>query len=66
MSNRESLKRYGFCISENKYNHVFIKLRLETNDPDYEFRKYILQKFFSVDKKRRATDIKSRHFRVYF
>lgn len=29
MSNREMLKRYGFCLTNNKYNNIFIKLKLE-------------------------------------
>ena len=49
MSNRDALKRYGFCITHNKYNHMSIKLRLEQNDPDFRYRHYVIQKFFSVD-----------------
>ena len=49
MSNRDALKRYGFCLTYNKYNHMSIKLRLEQNDPDFRYRHYVLQKFFSVD-----------------
>ena len=33
MSNRDCLKRYGFCLTQNKYNNISIKLRLEQNDP---------------------------------
>jgi len=29
MSNRDALKRYGFCLTHNKYNNMYIKLRLE-------------------------------------
>lgn len=29
MSNRDALKRYGFCLTQNKYNNMCIKLRLE-------------------------------------
>ena len=29
MSNRDCLKRYGFCLTQNKYNNMSIKLRLE-------------------------------------
>ena len=28
MSNRDALKRYGFCLTSNKYNNMYIKLRL--------------------------------------
>ena len=49
MSNRETLKRYGFCLPYNKYNYLFIKLRLEPNDPEFAYRKYVLRKFFSID-----------------
>ena len=49
MSNRDALKRYGFCLTHNKYNNMYIKLRLEQNDPDFRYRHYVIQKFFSVD-----------------
>ena len=49
MTNREMLKRYGFCITNNKYNNMFIKLRLEVSDPDFKYRLFILHKFFSLD-----------------
>ena len=42
MTNREMLKRYGFCIKNNKYNNMFIKLRLEVSDPDFKYRLFIL------------------------
>ena len=32
MSNRDALKRYGFCLTQNKYNNIYIKLRLEHAD----------------------------------
>ena len=32
MSNRDMLKRYGFCIPYNKYNYLYIKLRIEPSD----------------------------------
>lgn len=51
MSNRDALKRYGFCLTYNKYNHMTIKLRLEQNDPDFRYRHYVIQKFFSIDNK---------------
>jgi Rubisco LSMT substrate-binding len=65
------LKRYGFCLPFNKYNYLYIKLRLEPNDPEFEYRKYVLKKFFSIDNpdaksKQNSMDISSRHFRVYF
>ena len=66
MSNREMLKRYGFCLPYNKYNYLFIKLRLEMADPDFIYRQYVLKKFFSVDPTSERMDISSRHFRVYF
>ena len=49
MTNREMLKRYGFCITNNKYNNMFLKLRLEVSDPDFKYRLFILQKFFSLE-----------------
>ena len=30
---------------------MYIKLRLEQNDPEFNYRRYIIQKFFSVDRK---------------
>ena len=48
MSNRESLKRYGFTLLQNKYNYLFLKLRLEQNDPDAAYRAFVIHKFFSV------------------
>jgi hypothetical protein len=69
MSNREMLKRYGFCIPYNKYNYLYIKLRLEPNDPEFAYRKFVLRKFFSIEDPKKGgdvMDISSRHFRVYF
>jgi hypothetical protein len=80
MSNRDALKRYGFCLTNNKYNNMNIKLRLEQNDPEFQYRQYIIQKFFSVNKKKAgdndtltpkkqdegSMDIQSRHFRIFF
>lgn len=77
MSNREMLKRYGFCLPYNKYNYLYIKLRLEPNDPEFAYRKYVLRKFFSIEDPKAnykqgpgsandTMDISSRHFRVYF
>jgi hypothetical protein len=78
MSNRDALKRYGFCLSQNKYNNMCIKLRLEQNDPEFKYRRYIIQKFFSVDRsdgkvkteedndEDSSMDIQSRHFRIYY
>jgi hypothetical protein len=77
LSNRDALKRYGFSLTMNKYNYINIKLRLEPNEPDFKYRKYIIQKFFSVDKSEhedlveeksssRQMDIQSRHFRIYY
>ena len=42
MTNREMLKRYGFCITNNKYNNMLIKLKLEVSDPEFKFRFFIL------------------------
>lgn len=42
MSNRDALKRYGFCLTQNKYNNIYIKLRLEHADPQFEYRQYII------------------------
>ena len=50
MSNRDALKRYGFCLTSNKYNTMYIKLRLEQHDEEFKYRQYIISKFFSVDK----------------
>ena len=68
MTNKESLKRYGFCIPWNKYNHMNIKLRLEQTDPDFMQRRFILKKFFSVENhdESESLDVSSRHFRIYF
>ena len=68
MTNREMLKRYGFCILNNKYNNMFIKLRLEVTDPDFKYRLFILQKFFSLDPdtKRGGVNVSSRHFKVHY
>ena len=68
MTNREMLKRYGFCIVNNKYNNMFIKLRLEVSDPDFKYRLFILQKFFSLDADtvRGGVNVSSRHFKVHY
>ena len=68
MTNREMLKRYGFCITNNKYNNMFIKLRLEVSDPDFKYRLFILQKFFSLqaDVKGGGVNVSSRHFKVHY
>lgn len=66
MSNREMLKRYGFCLTYNKYNYMYIKLRLDSDDPEFEQRKYVIKKFFSVDPSSEKMDISSRHFKLYF
>ena len=68
MTNREMLKRYGFCITNNKYNNMFLKLRLEVSDPDFKYRLFILQKFFNLesDKQRGGVQVSSRHFKVHY
>mmetsp|Transcript_16534 Transcript_16534/g.15834 ORF Transcript_16534/g.15834 Transcript_16534/m.15834 type:complete len:86 (-) Transcript_16534:101-358(-) len=66
MSNREMLKRYGFCLHYNKYNYTFIKIRLEQDEPDFIYRKYILKKFFSIDPASEKLDVSSRHFKLYY
>ena len=70
MSNRDCLKRYGFCTLNNKYNNIFIKLRLELKDPDFKYRYYIMQKFFQVEIEGNPQNgvicIQSRHFKVYY
>jgi hypothetical protein len=69
MSNREMLKRYGFCLTNNKYNNIFIKLKLELQDPDFKYRYYIMQKFFQIDlenKNQNLVGVQSRHFKVYY
>lgn len=66
MSNREMLKRYGFCITNNKYNNMFIKLKLEVSDPDFKYRLFILQKFFSLEASNQGIQVSSRHFKVHY
>jgi len=80
MSNRDALKRYGFCLTSNKYNNMYIKLRLEQNDEEFKYRQYIIQKFFSVDKQdkrekdsfnkikveEQSMDVQSRHFKIFY
>lgn len=70
MSNRQSLQRYGFCLTSNKYNNVYIKLRLESTDDDFAYRQYIIQKFYSVDCLKKngneSMDVTSRHFNVHY
>jgi len=69
MSNRSMLQRYGFCLPYNKYNYLFIKLRLEPDDPDFLMKKHIIRKFFSIDPDSSnpdKTDISSKHFKIYF
>jgi len=80
MSNRDALKRYGFCLTSNKYNNMYIKLRLQQNDPEFKYRKYIIGKFFSVGSKDNNVqddfavedveecpmDIQSRHFKIFY
>ena len=54
----------------NKYNNIFIKLRLELKDPDFKYRYYIMQKFFQVEIEGNPQNgvicIQSRHFKVYY
>jgi len=64
MSNRESLKRYGFCLPHNKYNFIFIKLHLESTDEDFKYREYIIKKFFSVISD--SANITSKFFKIYY
>jgi len=69
MSNRSMLQRYGFCLPYNKYNYLFIKLRLEPDDPDFLMKKHVIRKFFSIDPDSSnpdKTDISSKHFKIYF
>ena len=69
MSNREMLKRYGFCLTNNKYNNIFIKLKLELQDPDFKYRYYIMQKFFQIDlqsEKQSVVGVQSRQFKVFY
>ena len=68
MTNREMLKRYGFCITNNKYNNMLIKLKLEVSDPEFKYRYFILKKFFSMtpDEKTGSVEVSSRHFKVYY
>ena len=70
MSNRDMLKRYGFCLMNNKYNNIFIKLKLELNDPDFKYRYYILQKFFQIELENTQNSnqvcVQSRQFKIYY
>jgi len=68
ISNRQLLKRYGFCLTNNKYNHLFIKLRLDVEDPDFKYRFHILEKFFSmdIDKAHGGLQVGSRHFKIFY
>ena len=68
MTNREMLKRYGFCITNNKYNNLLIKLKLEVSDPEFKYRYFILQKFFSMspDEKTASVEVSSRHFKIFY
>lgn len=68
MTNRVMLKRYGFCLPNNKYNNLYIKLKLEMNDPDFKYRYYILQKYFQMDFKPKGDEaiVTSRHFRIFY
>lgn len=70
MTNRQTLQRYGFCLTSNKYNNVYIKLRLESSDEDFAYRQFIIQKFYSVDCLKRSgndsMDVTSRHFNVHY
>jgi len=45
------LKRYGFCLQHNKYNNIYIKMKLALADPHFKYREYILQKFFETESK---------------
>lgn len=68
MTNREMLKRYGFCLTNNKYNNMFLKLKLETSDPNFKYRHFILEKFFSMepDRQKGGVNVCSRHFKVHY
>ena len=68
MSSREMLKRYGFCLQHNKYNNIYIKMKLALNDPHFKYREYILQKFFQTESKKTEGDVnvQSRHFKIYY
>jgi hypothetical protein len=63
------LKRYGFCLTSNKYNNMFIRLKLEMNDPDFKYRYFLLQKFFQMDiqpDNEGCLSVQSRHFKIYY
>lgn len=47
---------------------MYIKLRLEVSDPDFKFRHFILQKFFSMepDPENDCVNVSSRHFKVHY
>ena len=49
LTNRELLKRYGFCLTNNKYNSICIKLKLDVNSADSEQRLAILKNFFTLE-----------------
>lgn len=62
------LKRYGFCLQHNKYNNIYIKMKLSLSDPNFKYREYILQKFFQTESKTVSGDVnvQSRHFKIYY
>ena len=47
---------------------MYIKLRLEVSDPDFKYRHFILQKFFSMepDPEHGCVNVSSRHFKVHY
>ena len=49
LTNRELLKRYGFCLTNNKYNNICIKLKLEVRGSDFRERISILQELFQLE-----------------
>jgi hypothetical protein len=59
MSSREMLKRYGFCLQHNKYNNVYIKMKLQLSDPNFKYREFMIKKFFQIEEKSSpsATDV---------
>jgi len=68
MSSREMLKRYVFCLQHNKYNNIYIKMKLSLNDPNFKYREYIMEKFFQTESKKGEGDVnvQSRHFKIYY
>lgn len=63
LANRDSLKRYGFCIPMNKYNHLQIKLSLDNSDQHIQQWKWLLQQLFAEVMSDQSSLVKS--FKIF-